>query len=134
MSYQLKVIKDAPIGFWPLDETSGTIASDISGCGNNGTYYGSITTSILPLISGGLSASKITNIDYVSLPISKDFDGVLANGGMATAYNSDNDFSLEVWFYPKIATDAITPILADLDNEVGIFYENGKSIIIGKIK
>jgi len=24
MSYQLKVIKDYPIGFWLLDETSGT--------------------------------------------------------------------------------------------------------------
>ena len=130
MSYQLKVIKDAPIGFWPLDETSGTTASDISGCGNNGTYYGSITTNILPLISGGLSASKITNTDYVSLPISKDFNGVLANGGMATAYNSDNDFSLEVWFYPKITTNSLTPIFADLSNQVGIFYQSGNLVFL----
>ena len=49
MSYQLKVIKDYPIGFWPLDESSGSTASDISGCGNNGTYHGSPATNILPI-------------------------------------------------------------------------------------
>lgn len=130
MSYQLKVIKDAPIGFWPLDETSGTTAVDISGCGNNGTYYGSLTTNILPLISGGVSASKITNTDYVSLSVSNDYDGVLADGGLATSYNSDNDFSLEVWFYPKITTTSLTPILADLNNQVGIFYEKGNLVFL----
>ena len=130
MSYQLKVIKDAPIGFWPLDETSGTTASDISGCGNNGTYYGSLTTDIFPLTSGGLSASKITNTSYVTLNISNDYDGTLANGGLGTKHNSDNDFSLEVWFYPKITTTSLTPIPADLNNQVGIFYEKGNLVFL----
>ena len=40
MSYQLRVIKDNPVGLWPLDESSGSVASDISGCGNNGAYTG----------------------------------------------------------------------------------------------
>ena len=130
MSYKLKVIKDAPIGFWPLDETSGTIASDISGCGNNGTYHGSLTTDILPLTSGGVSASKITNTDYITLNVSNDYDGVLANGGFATKHNSDNDFTLEIWFYPKITTNNLTPILADIYNEIGIFYEKGNLIFL----
>jgi len=130
MSYQLKVIKDTPIGFWPLDETSGTTALDASGCGNNGTYHGSLTTDILPLISGGVSASKITDLDYISFNISNDYSGVLANGGFATKHNSDNDFSMEVWFYPKITTNNLTPILADIDNEIGIFYENGNLVFL----
>lgn len=130
MSYQLKVIKDAPIGFWPLDETSGTTASDISGCGNNGTYYGSLTTNILPLTSGGVSASRITNTSYVTLNISNDYDGILANGGLATKHNSDNDFTLEVWFYPKITTGSLTPILADINNQIGIFYEKGNLVFL----
>jgi hypothetical protein len=50
MSYQLKVIKDYPIGFWPLDETSDTTAADSSGCGNNGTYVSSPASNMLPLI------------------------------------------------------------------------------------
>jgi hypothetical protein len=61
MSYQLKVIKDNPVGFWALDETTGTTASDISGCGNSGTYSGGITNGLIPLIPGGLQGSLITN-------------------------------------------------------------------------
>jgi hypothetical protein len=58
MTYQLKVIKDYPIGFWPLDESSGTTASDISGCGNNATYVGSPAANMLPIIPGGGSGTK----------------------------------------------------------------------------
>ena len=61
MTYQLKVIKDYPILFLPLDESSGATASDISGCGNNATYVGSPASNILPIIPGGVSGTKITN-------------------------------------------------------------------------
>ena len=64
MSYSLKIIKDAPVAFYTLDETSGTTAADISGCGNNGTYSGGITTGLLPLIPGGSIGSLITNTKY----------------------------------------------------------------------
>ena len=37
MSYYLAAIKDSPIGLWKLDELFGSIAYDISGCGNNGS-------------------------------------------------------------------------------------------------
>jgi hypothetical protein len=57
MSYQLKVIKDYPVAFYALDETSGTTAADISGCGNNTTYVGSPASNILPLVSGGVSGT-----------------------------------------------------------------------------
>jgi hypothetical protein len=130
MSYQLKVIKDAPVGFWPLDEISGTTALDASGCGNNGTYSGSLTTNILPLVSGGVSASRITNTSYVTLGVSKDYNGVTAKGGFATKDNSDNDFSLEAWFYPKITTTNLTPILADDTNDIGLFYEKGNIVFL----
>ena len=102
MSYQLKVMQDHPIGFWPLDETSGTTAADISGCGNNGTYTGSLTTNLLPLIPGGVSASKITTTQYLVFPVSKDYYGSTASGGLADSDTSDNDFSLEVWMLSLI--------------------------------
>ena len=75
MSHQLKAIKDHPIGFYLFDESSGTTASDISGCGNNGTYPGSPTYNMLPLIPGGVSGTKITNTAYITAPTSKDFYG-----------------------------------------------------------
>jgi hypothetical protein len=61
MSYQLKVIKDHPIGFWMLNETSGnSTALDYSGCNNNGSYTGSPATNILPLVPGGGSGTPNT--------------------------------------------------------------------------
>lgn len=35
------VLADAPAAYWPLDETTGTVANDASGNGNHGTYVGS---------------------------------------------------------------------------------------------
>ncbi len=66
MSYQLKVIKDYPIGFWPLDESLGTNAADISGCGNNATYVGSPASNILPLASFQISLASDSRAPYLS--------------------------------------------------------------------
>ena len=131
MSYQLKVIKDYPIGFWPLDESSGTNAADISGCGNNGTYVGSPTYNMLPLIPGGVSGTKITNTAYVTLPTSKDFYGSTVSNGLGNKYSSDNDFTLEVWISPSIQSSSQTTIFADITNNIGLFWE--KNDIVFKI-
>lgn len=128
MSYQLKVIQDHPIGFWPLDETSGTTASDISGCGNNGTYTGSLTTNLIPLIPGGVSASKITTSKYIVLPVSKDYYGSTASGGLADSDTSDNDFTLEAWIHPRFSTNNLTPLLADSAQGIGIFWDKGNIV------
>lgn len=125
MSYQLKVIKDYPIGFWPLDEFSGTTATDISGCGNNGTYIGSLTTNILPLVPGGQLGTNITNSTSISFPITKDFYGANVGSGFGTKYTSDNDFTLEVWVSQNINTTAVVPLFADVTNSIGLFWDNG---------
>ena len=125
MSYQLKVIKDYPIGFWPLDESSGATATDISGCGNNGTYTGSPAANMLPLVPGGVSGTRITNTAYVTFPITKDFYGANVGAGFGTKYTSDNDFTLEVWFNQSIESSNETPLLADATNNIGLFWDNG---------
>ena len=125
MSYQLKVIKDYPIGFWPLDESSGTTAADSSGCGNNGTYVGSPASNMLPLIPGGVSGTKITNTAYITLPTSKDFYGSSVSNGLANKYSSDNDFTLEVWISPSIQSSLETAIFADSTDDIGLYWEKG---------
>ena len=125
MSYQLKVIKDYPIGFWPLDESSGSTAADISGCGNNGTYVGSPTANMLPLVPGGISGTKITNTAYATFPITKDYYGANVGAGFGTKYTSDNDFTLEVWFNQNISTSSEKPLLADITNDIGLYWEKG---------
>ena len=128
MSYQLKVIKDYPIGFWQLDETSGTTATDSSGCGNDGSYTGTITNGLIPLVPGGTQASKITNSASITLPITYDYYGSTISGGVADENTSDNDFTLEVWIHPRFTTSNKTPILADATNDIGLFWEKGNIV------
>lgn len=125
MSYQLKVIKDYPVGFWPLDESSGTIAADISGCGNNGTYIGTHSVNLLPIVPGGVSGTKITNVSYIEIPTSNDYYSKDADGGLATKNTSDNDFTIEVWVSPSITSLDETVLFADATNNIGLFWDNG---------
>jgi hypothetical protein len=125
MSYQLKVIKDYPIGFWPLDESSGTIAADISGCGNNATYVGSPASNMLPIIPGGGSGTKITNTAYITVPTSKDFYGSSVSNGLGNKYSSDNDFTLELWVSPSIQSSTLTTLFADTTDKIGLYWEKG---------
>lgn len=125
MSYQLKVIKDQPLGFWALDETSGTVASDLSGCGNSGTYSGGITNGLMPLISGGVQGSLITNLKSISFPIVNNYYGASGYASLADKNSLDNDCTFEVWFYPKFTTSNETVIFGDATNSIGIFYDSG---------
>jgi len=126
MSYYSAVLKDSPVGFWKLDESSGAVAYDSSGCGNNGQYAGSILNTSMPIVCGGISATKITNTNYLEFSIIKDFSGLTGVGGFGTDKTSDNDFSLEVWFHPKNLTTS-TKILADSDG-IGIYWDNGNIV------
>ena len=125
MTYQLKVIKDYPIGFWPLDESSGATASDISGCGNNATYVGSPASNILPIIPGGVSGTKITNTAYITVPTSKDFYGSTVSNGLGNKYSSDNDFTIELWISPSIQSTGLTTLFADPTDNIGLYWEKG---------
>ena len=125
MTYQLKVIKDYPIGFWPLDESSGTTASDISGCGNNATYVGSPAANMLPIIPGGGSGTKITNTAYITVPTSKDFYGSSVSNGLGNKYSSDNDFTLELWISPSIQSSNVPTLFADTTDGIGLYWEKG---------
>jgi hypothetical protein len=126
MSYYLNVIKDSPIGFWKLDESSGTIASDSSGCGNNGTYSGSPIRNILPLIPGGGCGTKINSTSTITFPITNNYYAATTTPGMATKYSSDNDFTIEAWVYIDISNNA-TPnrLFADTNSGTGLYWENG---------
>jgi len=158
MSYQLKVLKDYPIGFWTLDElysssysaqtyndssltynqtvfynSGGSLTQypiDISGCGNDGVYKGSFPLNdyLMPLVSGGEYGTNITNIGWIELPVTKNYYGSTVSNGLANKYTSDNDFTLEIWAFPRITTSTLTPIFADITNSIGIFWQNGNLI------
>lgn len=100
MSYQLKVLRDYPIAFWPLDETSGSIAYDVSGCGNHGQYNGTLINNLVPLISGGNQATQIDENTSLEFYVKNNYYGREQQYPLATRYSSDNDFSIEFWFFP----------------------------------
>lgn len=125
MSYSLKVLKDYPLGFWKLDESSGTSAVDLSGCSNNATYSGTRTSNILPLVVGSSYASKINSSYSITYNIVNDYFNSSKATKFAISSNSDEPFSLEAWFYPKIASTSLVPIIGDASADVGLFYDNG---------
>lgn len=128
MSYYLNVIKDNPLGLWPLDDSVFTTANDISGCGNHGLYNGTFNSNIMPLVYGGSFATKVTSTSSISYSTNKNFYKNVGFGGFATSEYSDNDFSLEIWFKQNISTSGLTTILGDPTNSIGLFYKDGNII------
>lgn len=120
-------MRDYPVAFWPLDETSGTIAYDISGCGNHGTYSGTFKHGLLPIVPGGVEGTLITSTNSITLPVSNNYYGSSVGDSFATNKTSDNDFTVEFWI--KINTlDASVPmpiLMEDDKNSFGFLYEKG---------
>jgi hypothetical protein len=74
------------VGYWPFNETSGTVANDLSGNGNNGT-----------LVNGTLvnQAGKVGT--------AFKFDGT--NDYVTLTYNNSTSQSYSFWIYPTSVTD-----------------------------
>lgn len=125
MSYTSLVLKDNPIGFWPLDETSGSIVHDYSGCLNNGTYYNFTSfDNTFPLVSGGVHATIIDDNKYITLSLGKDYTGQIGKGSFGDKYSSDNDFTLEAWVYIKSQNSIDMPIFYNENAVTGLYFKN----------
>jgi hypothetical protein len=129
MSYQAIVASDSPVLYYKADESSSPVI-DRSGALNNGSYSGSRQSHILPLISGHSSATKITNLVSISAPISNNYSGIAAPQSFGIEGFEKESFSLEGWFHPKISTASLTPLFADSENSVGLFYEAGNIVFL----
>ena len=131
MSYSYKILKDHPIGFWELDDST-TTAIDISGCGNNGVYTGSLPsqTKIMPMVSGGQYSAKITSLSNIEFAIVNDYYAQTEGGGFGTLDTADNEFTLECWILPKISSTNLTPIFIDSSNDLGIAWQNNNIIFV----
>lgn len=106
MTYLYRVLRDSPIGIWPLD---GNVL-DQSGFDKNGTVTGTLSAN-RPIVAGGISCYQFDGTDKLTLPISK-------------VMKSGKPFSLEVWYKPDVI--AGTAALLARDNS-GIFA-SGSSI------
>lgn len=103
----------------------GDIAYDHSGSENDGLYVGDPLPDLLPIVAGNSRCTKITNTNSVEYSITNDYTAVATNSQFGTASSSDNDFTIEFWFYPSFTTTNITPLVGDTTNNVGVFYDKG---------
>jgi hypothetical protein len=88
MSYDSVILADSPVGYWKLDETSGTTAADSSGNGRNGTYSGSVRIGA-PSINENIAAYS------TSMNGTSNYVAIAYNAAFATT-----PLSLEAWVYP----------------------------------
>jgi hypothetical protein len=149
MSYKYTVLKDNPIAFYELDETSS---------GNVGTYTGlkAKFSTYQDLKDNGISYSAISGLpvydfsgnfnDGFSLNASEKKIMPLHHGGergtevlpetivyyavegIASKEYADNTFSLDGWFLITEQSESRVTLLGDALNNIGLFYENGNII------
>ncbi|SMC59218.1 Type I phosphodiesterase / nucleotide pyrophosphatase [Pedobacter nyackensis] len=66
------------LGYWPFDETSGTVAADVSGKGNNMTYSGPVQFIPFSEISPNISP-EISSAAYTAVPNGVDIPVLIYN-------------------------------------------------------
>ncbi len=110
-SYSAEVLADSPVGYWKLDDASGSFA-DSSGNGNTATASGTITYSQSGLITG--STSSVTM-------------ATAAHGEFGTIVSSEADVTLELWVKPDGTALTSKTLIEAGGNGVGIALETDGS-------
>lgn len=126
MSYRLKVLKDNPLSFWPLDESTGSIAYDICSAQNNASYNFALSSSVMPLTPGGVLGTKLSGSNKIVIGSLNGPNGIYAEGNLADVYSSDTAFSIECWVHMHEITSAT--IFADQSSDVGLYWDNNSII------
>ena len=103
----------------------GDIAYDHSGCNNHSNYIGDPNPNILPIVIGNSRATKITDINSIAYVVDKDYYGSSNAAKFGVSTNSNEPFSIEAWFYPKFDSATVTSIVGDLNEDIGLFYDDG---------
>jgi hypothetical protein len=88
--YSSEVLADSPLGYWRLGESVGSVASDSSGNGRNGTYVGSGLGAAGAIDGDSDTAAAFDGNDYVNLPTYAGLEPALvsAEAWVQTSSNS----------------------------------------------
>jgi hypothetical protein len=81
--FKQKIVDMAPWLYWPLDEGSGTVATDASGNGRNGTIDLGVSSWIAPGVasSWGSNAIDVTTINAVGVSITATIPNMTSSDG-----------------------------------------------------
>lgn len=108
LTYAQTVLQDGPVGYWRLQETSGTTAEDSSGNGNPGTYTGGFTLGQTGPFGTETGVLFNGSTGYVTVP---------SNSKLQLT----SPFSLEMWSKITTLSETNTYIL-DKDNDYAVIY------------
>jgi len=108
VSYFDEVIADAPVGYWRLNEADGSVMSDATSNGLQGTYFGGVSLQQ----PGGLlqDPNKGVSLDGVSGYMSIPNSSLLQITG---------DVTVEAWVYLKSAPVTTIPLVGKLGMDTG---------------
>lgn len=102
--YSNAVVSLRPVGFWPLNETSGTTAFDVSGNNNNGAYQSAVTL-------GGAGVPNPPFVGFASGSVAAGFNSSQGNNSCVTLTNlpiNANTVTITEWIYPTVSGDVGT--------------------------
>ena len=85
-----QIMQDAPSGYWPMDETSGSTVYDRAGNGRNGTITGGVTPSV-----GGPSGLRALAFDGTA----NAYVTIADNAVWSSHAGASGLWSYEVWLY-----------------------------------
>ncbi len=99
-TYPNVILSDSPVAYWHLGEASGTVASDSSGGGYNGTYSGTLLQGQPSILPGGYGAScNLQGTGYIVTPSTTALAGISA------------PVSLEAWIEISTVPSTIATII-----------------------
>ena len=112
MSYQDRVIRDNPVGFWILDSSpsmgtdysAGYFSSGVRTTNTATIGAGVVSTDVLPLCTGGTNAARISNGATSKITIANNYE-------MFYKYTENNSFSMEFWIsfdYPPTSSTVVS--------------------------
>jgi hypothetical protein len=130
--YQTVALADSPTLLWPLNETTGTTAADVSGNSNNGTYTGGYTLADAagPVLNGGSAVLLNGSSGYIASSVNPhpaaitlecwvNFNGLSQSGDsriMANDHPAGTHNGFEFFWSPTNHSVAIGAIFGDGSN------------------
>lgn len=127
------VVDDAPLFYWRLGDSSGTVAADASGNGRTGTYNGSPTLSAPSLLEGAQENTAVVFDgvnDYVSIADAAWMDGITtagtwevwlkttASGALIYMIDRDNTTTGSAWQFRLTSSGQVQLVLFSALNTV----------------
>lgn len=106
--YPAQILSDSPVGFWMLDETTGTTADDLTANNNNLTYQNSPTLNVSTGLTGITKAITLngTNQRAVSATDLATFN-----------INPSGNWSVEIWLRFSTTTFSTPFIIRNTDSQ-----------------